>query len=34
VKLGSRTLKQRFVALAATLDAYNNGLLGPGHCDE
>jgi hypothetical protein len=22
-----------FVSLAATLDAYNNGLIGPGHCD-
>jgi hypothetical protein len=26
--------KSQITAWAATLDAYNNGLLGPGHCDE
>ena len=26
--------KEQVTALAAILDAYNNGLLGPGHCDE
>jgi len=27
-------LRAQLIALAATLDAYNNGLIGPGHCDE
>jgi hypothetical protein len=27
-------LRARMLALAATLDAFNNGLIGPGHCDE
>jgi hypothetical protein len=27
-------VRARMVALAGTLDAYNNGLTGPGHCDE
>jgi hypothetical protein len=31
---GSSTLRQQFVALATTLDNYNNGLIGPGHCPE
>jgi len=31
---GSSPVRARFVALAAVLDAYNNGLIGPGHCDE
>jgi hypothetical protein len=30
----NRERKRTFVALAATLDDYNNGLIGPGHCDE
>ena len=30
----SKTLKAQFTALAAALDAYNNGLVGPGHCSE
>ena len=30
----SKTLKAQFTALAMTLDAYNNGLTGPGHCSE
>jgi hypothetical protein len=29
----TRPVRAQFVALAGTLDAYNNGLLGPGHCD-
>lgn len=28
------TLRQQFIDLAETLDDYNNGLLGPGHCSE
>jgi hypothetical protein len=32
-KNGKETRAQ-FIALAETLDAYNNGLIGPGHCDE
>jgi hypothetical protein len=31
---GSSSLRQQFVSLAATLDDYNNGLIGPGHCSE
>jgi len=27
-------LKSQFISAATTLDAYNNGLIGPGHCDE
>jgi hypothetical protein len=27
-------LRAQMVALAATLDSYNNGLIGPGHCSE
>jgi hypothetical protein len=30
----TRALRPSFIALAATLDAYNNGDTGPGHCDE
>jgi hypothetical protein len=29
-----KELRERFIDLAATLDAYNNGLIGPGHCSE
>lgn len=29
-----RNVRQQFVSLASVLDGYNNGLLGPGHCDE
>lgn len=29
-----RALRAQFIALAGELDAYNNGLTGPGHCDE
>lgn len=29
---GSNSLRQQFIALAGTLDAYNNGITGPGHC--
>ncbi len=28
------TLRAQFLTLAATLDKYNNGLIGPGHCSE
>lgn len=31
---GSSTVRQQFISLAATLDNYNNGLIGPGHCSE
>jgi hypothetical protein len=30
---GSNALRQQFLALAGTLDAYNNGVTGPGHCN-
>lgn len=30
----SRTLRNAAIARATTLDNYNNGLIGPGHCDE
>jgi len=26
--------RKKFISLASTLDAYNNGIIGPGHCDE
>ncbi|MBN2412701.1 T9SS type A sorting domain-containing protein [candidate division KSB1 bacterium] len=32
-KTGKDT-RDQFIALAKTLDKYNNGLIGPGHCDE
>lgn len=28
------TVRTAFITLAATLDAYNNGVTGPGHCSE
>ena len=28
------TARNAFITLAATLDNYNNGLIGPGHCSE
>ena len=31
---GNSSLRKKFLALASILDDYNNGLLGPGHCDE
>lgn len=31
---GNDALRQQFIALADTLDKYNNGLIGPGHCSE
>lgn len=31
--LRDRALRARFVALAELLDAYNNGVSGPGHCE-
>ncbi len=30
----SNAVRKQFIALAATLDGYNNGLIGPGHCSE
>lgn len=30
---GSNALRAQFVSLAETLDNYNNGLIGPGHCN-
>jgi hypothetical protein len=30
----ARNQRSTFTALAATLDQYNNGLIGPGHCSE
>ena len=29
---GSNALRQQFISLAGTLDNYNNGIIGPGHC--
>ena len=29
---GNSHVRQEFIALAGILDAYNNGLIGPGHC--
>ena len=31
---GNSSLRQLFITLAKTLDDYNNGLTGPGHCSE
>jgi hypothetical protein len=31
---GKSPLRAQFISLAETLDAYNNGLIGPGHCSE
>jgi hypothetical protein len=31
---GDDALRKQFVRLAETLDDYNNGLIGPGHCDD
>ena len=31
---GNDDLRKRFVAMAETLDDYNNGIFGPGHCDD
>lgn len=31
---GGNPLRQQFIALAGILDAYNNGITGPGHCSE
>jgi hypothetical protein len=31
---GGNPLRQQLLALAATLDSFNNGLIGPGHCSE
>jgi len=31
---GSTAPRPTFISLAATLDNYNNGLIGPGHCSE
>jgi hypothetical protein len=33
-KPGDVALRSQFIQYAATLDWYNNGLLGPGHCSE
>ncbi len=30
---GNNSLRQQFIALAGTLDNYNSGLTGPGHCN-
>ncbi len=30
----TNAVRKQFIALAATLDSYNNGLIGPGHCSE
>jgi hypothetical protein len=30
---GNNPLRQQFLALASLLDDYNNGMIGPGHCD-
>ncbi|HVE47706.1 MAG TPA: hypothetical protein VNA57_13280 [Acidimicrobiales bacterium] len=31
---GNNAERKKFIDLALTLDKYNNGLIGPGHCDE
>jgi hypothetical protein len=31
---GDDPVRQQFISLAATLDDYNNGVIGPGHCDD
>jgi hypothetical protein len=31
---GNNAIRQQFIALAGTLGSYNEGLIGPGHCDE
>jgi hypothetical protein len=31
---GDDPLRQQFIAAAATLDDYNNGVIGPGHCGD
>jgi len=31
---GSDALRQQFISLAGTLGSYNEGKIGPGHCDE
>jgi hypothetical protein len=30
---GDDPLRQQFISAAATLDDYNYGVIGPGHCD-
>ena len=30
----NNAVRQQFIALAVTLDDYNNGYTGPGHCSE
>jgi hypothetical protein len=31
---GNNAIRQQFISLAGTLGSYNEGLIGPGHCDE
>jgi hypothetical protein len=31
---GDDPLRQQFISAAATLDDYNNGVIGPGHCED
>lgn len=31
---GNNAVRKEFISLAEILDDYNNGLIGPGHCDE
>ena len=31
---GNNPVRQQFIALAGTLGSFNEGLIGPGHCDE
>ena len=31
---GDDPLRQQFISAGATLDDYNNGVIGPGHCDD
>jgi hypothetical protein len=31
---GGDDLRKQFVGMAKVLDKYNNGILGPGHCDD
>jgi hypothetical protein len=33
-QIGALKLRQQFISLAGTLASYNEGAIGPGHCDE
>ena len=31
---GNNPVRQEFISLSGTLDQYNNGIIGPGHCED